>query len=137
MVKPGYWIEFYEMDIQTLRAGPLYTRLTDAFTEELKELGLNARIASRFKHLLEDEPLFTEVTEEIRYPGIGEWNGKIGGIMIDNMAQFYMKLFPRLIKQLGIRTEEVEDLWKEIKQEFKEYQTCLQYHRIYAKKTII
>ncbi|CAG8461880.1 11621_t:CDS:2, partial [Acaulospora colombiana] len=77
VLKPGGWLEFYDVEIISINGGPLVMRLTKSVLQLIYIAGLNPKSPTLIKDWLSSYACLKDIKEIIRYPYIGKWKGEI------------------------------------------------------------
>ncbi|CAG8514468.1 13322_t:CDS:2 [Acaulospora morrowiae] len=162
VLKPGGWLELYDVDVFTYNGGPLINRLTASVQQRISSVGLNSRAPNLYKPWVSSHSCFSDVEEIAFYPYIGEWkdnvvdgedgnmelNGKeniksrydVGlGILLKEMFKiFYISESENLSQFAGISKEEYLEMVEEcFEQEMLEYDSRVKFMRVIGRKDVV
>ncbi|CAG8461537.1 16222_t:CDS:2 [Acaulospora morrowiae] len=85
VLKPGGWLELYDVDVFTHKGGPLINRLTASVQQRISSVGLNSRAPNLYKQWVSSHSCLRDIEEIVFYPYVGEWKGYVVDGDDDNM----------------------------------------------------
>ncbi|RHZ81970.1 hypothetical protein Glove_115g27 [Diversispora epigaea] len=137
VTKPQGWVEFYDVDVRLIDAGPNSTRLVEGIAQSMSNLGLNASSITFIKKWLQSYPDgITNINELTKLIPIGVWKSAIGKL---NMMGYidYVKLQKSWIADgMNISEDEFSKLVELTNAEFSspEYKGKLPVMRVFGQK---
>ncbi|RHZ81969.1 hypothetical protein Glove_115g26 [Diversispora epigaea] len=86
VTKPQGWIEFSDVDIRLIDAGPNSTRLVDGISQGMSNSGINTGSITLVKKWL--QPRVTNITELNKLVPIGVWEPTFGNFNLQDCVDF-------------------------------------------------
>ncbi|RIA91283.1 S-adenosyl-L-methionine-dependent methyltransferase [Glomus cerebriforme] len=136
VTKPGGWIELMEPEIFSPKKGeaPNYHKFSRALIDFLAALGINGFISSQLENILKGTKLFKNIQREEHSTPIGQWGGRLGELMCDDIIECGEACKPALSQFMGISHEEFDFMLENLRMEINKGQFYSKTYRFYAQK---
>ncbi|CAG8474620.1 16654_t:CDS:2 [Funneliformis mosseae] len=131
VTKPGGWVELMEADFFSPEEheAPICHKFYRALIDFLASLGINGFISSQLEKILTSTKLFKNIHCEERSTPIGQWGGRLGEIMCNDMIDGAEACKPTLSQFMGISHEEFDSMLEAIRIEVNQGRFYSKTHR--------
>ncbi|CAG8798714.1 11467_t:CDS:2, partial [Racocetra persica] len=120
VLKPGGYIELFELDFQYSIMGPATTKIINGIINLFHERGLDTHICYKLQRYLEQQKQLHNVHFEIKKRYDGEDAEKLCRLAAGNYATFLETMKPKLMSIIDVPSDEYDDLVKNMKNEIIE-----------------
>ncbi|CAG8527726.1 8811_t:CDS:2 [Diversispora eburnea] len=137
VTKPQGWIEFYDVDVRLIDAGPNSTRLVEGIAQSMSNSGLNASSITFIKGWLQScSDNITNINELTKLIPIGVWNSAIGKLNMMGYIDYVKLQKPWIADGMNISEDEFSKLVELTNAEFSssEYKGKLPVMRVFGQK---
>jgi SAM-dependent methyltransferase len=133
VTRPNGWLELVEIDNQMQNAGPA-TAKVQAFMEAVgKSLGFDGEVIRHLGDLLIQEGLHHVEMQPIPIP-VGEWAGRVGGMLKRDLLAATNALKGRYCQQAGIDSTEFEQMVNAMAAEWEIWHPSCTFYAAYGKR---
>jgi len=127
------WIELVEVGQLTDGAGPATAQMQDFLEATSKAMGFNWNIIRHLGEMLKHEGLQGVETQPIPIP-VGEWAGRVGHMMKQDVLGGVNALKGRFCTQAGVPGEEFDRIMRDMAQEWETYRPTITFYAAYGKR---
>ncbi|MGH2510651.1 MAG: class I SAM-dependent methyltransferase, partial [Ktedonobacteraceae bacterium] len=127
------WLELVESDGQMHNAGPATLKMLEMMQGISKNLGFDSEIIQHLGDLLRQEQLQKVETQPIRIP-LGEWGGRVGGMMKRDFLAAIHALRGRYSTLAGITGEDFDQMTNAMAQEWDTLHSSCTFYAMYGKR---
>lgn len=127
------WVEIVEVGSLTDGAGPATSRMQEFLVAAGKTMGFDAEIIRHLGEMLKHEGLQSVETHQILIP-VGEWAGRVGQMMKQDLLGAVNALRGRYCGQAGITSEKFDLIVREMAQEWEVYRPVCTFYASYGKR---
>jgi SAM-dependent methyltransferase len=133
VTRAGGWLELVEVSSLTDGAGPATARMQDFLETTSKTMGFDGSIIRNLGEMLKQEGVQGVETQPIPLP-IGEWAGRVGAMMKQDLLGAVNALRGRYCAQAGISGEAFDQLVRDMGQEWEMYRPTCTFCATYGKR---
>ncbi|HLH61151.1 MAG TPA: class I SAM-dependent methyltransferase [Ktedonobacteraceae bacterium] len=127
VTKPGGWIELVECGFGFKRAGPATMRYVEWWDQVGRLRGIETASVAYLDRWLRDAGA-KDVEKRILYVPVGQWGGRLGKMLALNMQNGWRGVRGMLCEQLGITTEQFDEVIYALPQEWEHNRTEYAYY---------
>jgi len=127
------WLELVETGSLTDGAGPATAQMQDFLETTSKTMGFDGSIIRHLGEMLKREGLQGVETQPIPLP-VGEWAGRVGAMMKQDLLGAVNALRGRYCAQAGISGEAFDQLVRDMGQEWEMYRPTCTFYATYGKR---
>jgi SAM-dependent methyltransferase len=132
VTRPNGWLELVEVDNQMQNAGPATAKVLDFMEAISKSLGFDGEVIRHLGDLLIQEGLHHVEMQPIPVP-VGEWAGRVGSMMKQNVLAATNALKGRYCQQAGIDPTEFEQMVNAMAAEWEVSRSSCTFYAAYGK----
>lgn len=129
------WIEIVDVDLISHSLGPQTARLATTIEQMKRQSGSDPALPLRLGETLEAAGLQHVVTRTISLP-IGQWGGRLGSMMKQDLAALMRSTKPIFIDRVGLAPAEYDLLVHESLQEYEQYHSFTNFYVAYGQKVV-
>ena len=131
VARPGGWLELLEGGVTCPQAGPATQRLLAWCLEATGARGLDPTLMAYLGSLLEESGLQGVKVNQIDVP-LGNWGGRVGTLMAQNMQSAFTSLHPFISEHLPINPDEFTATVQSLPAEWEQLHTLYRFYSAYG-----
>lgn len=130
---PRGWVELIEMDDRMTNMGPAMAQIQEFIRMVSQRMGFDGEVIRHLGDLLLQEGLQEVTVQPIAIP-VGEWGGRVGSMMKQDLRLVMDAIKERYCQYGGISLDEFDQMAKAAVSEWEVYQPCCTFYAAYGKR---
>ncbi len=129
----GGWVELVEITSTTIKGGEISELITSGVNAACRKRGIDpAHLPNLPKYM--EQAGFTSIKTRVVAIPLGNWGGRIGGMMVKNWITLLQTLKPGVLLELEIESEQFDEMLKQAQIDWERFHASVPCYIIYGQK---